>query len=112
VPNRSIVKGDYVATALLAKKKPVFVIAGWFPPAPGYSQNELKALAERWGGEVAPEVTLDTDYLVVGKIRVEGEEASPDAQKQAAAGLAAYNLARELAVRILDAGDFVKLVQR
>jgi type II secretory pathway component PulJ len=112
VPNRAVVKGDYVMTALLAKKKPVFVIAGWFPPSLGYSQGELKALAERWGGEVAPEVTLDTDYLVVGKIRVEGEEASPEAGKEASEGLAAYNLARELAVHILNAGDFVKLVQR
>ena len=112
LPNRAIVKGDYVMTALLAKKKPVFVIAGWFPPSLGYSQDELKALAERWGGEVAPEVTLDTDYLVVGKVRVEGEEASPEAAKEASEGLAAYNLARELAVHVLDAGDFVKLVQR
>ena len=112
VRNRPVTKGDYVMTALLAKKKPVFVIAGWFPPGLGYSPDELKFLVERWGGEVAPEVTLDTDYVVVGKVRVQEEEASPEAQKMAEDGLSAYNLARELAVRILDVEDFVKLVQR
>jgi len=112
LPNRTIVKGDYVMTAFVGKKKPSFVIAGWFPPSLGYSRDELKVLAERWGGEVASDVTLDTDYLVVGKIRVQGEEASPDSQKSADEGLAAYNLARELAVRILDMNDFLKLVER
>jgi len=112
VPDRPVTKGDYVMTALLAKKKPVFVIAGWFPPSLGYTADELRYLAERWGSKVASEVTLDTDYLVVGKIRVEGEEASPEAQKRAKEGLEAYNLARELGVRILDVEDFVKLVRR
>ena len=112
VPDRPVTKGDYVMTALLAKKKPVFVIAGWFPPAVGYSAQELRYLAERWGSEVAPEVSLDTDYLVVGKIRAGEEEASPEAQNRAQEGLEAYNLARELGVRILDVGDFIKLVQR
>ncbi len=112
VPDRPVTKGDYVMTALLAKEKPTFVVAGWFPPAVGYTPEQLRFLVERWGGEVAQEVSLDTDYLVVGEIRVAGEEVSPEAQKRAAQGLDAYNLARELAVRILDVEDFVKLVQR
>ena len=112
VPNQPVTKGDYVMTALLARKKPTFVIAGWFPPALGYTPEQLSFLVERWGGQMAQEVSLDTDYLVVGKIRVEGEEASPEAQKRAEQGLEAYNLARELAVRILDVEDFVKLVER
>jgi len=112
VPDRPVTRGDYVMSPLQAKTKPVFVIAGWFPPSLGYSVDELAFLVERWGGRVDKEVTLDTDYLVVGKIRAEGAEASPEAQKVAEQGLQAYNLARELAVRIVDVEDFLKLVQR
>jgi len=111
VPGEPVIEGDYVMTALLAKEKPVFVTAGWFPPELGYTPDELSYLIERWGGVVAEEVTLDTNYLVVGKTRVEGE-VSPEAQEAAQKGLEAYNLARELGARILDVDDFLKLLRR
>ena len=112
VENRPVTKNDYVMTALLGEKKPVFVIAGWFPPALDYTPRELTFLVERWGGKTAEAVSLDTDYLVVGKIRAEGEDASPEAKKRAEQGLEAYNLARELGVNVMDVEDFIKLVQR
>ena len=112
VENRPVTKNDYVMTALLAKKKPVFVIAGWFPPALDYTARELTFLVERWDGETAEAVSLDTDYLVVGRIRADGEDPSAEAQKRAGQGLEAYNLARELGVNVMDVEDFIKLVQR
>jgi len=112
VKNQPITKNDYVMTALLGRKKPVFVIAGWFPPALDYTAKELSFLVERWGGKTAEEVSLDTDYLVVGKIRAEGANASPEAKKRAQRGLEAYNLARELGVKVMNVEDFIKLVQR
>jgi len=112
VPNDPIIKGDSVVNPLLAKKKPVVVIAGWFPPSLGYTADELKFLVERWGGKVSEEVSLDTDLLVVGRTRTEGPDVTPEAKAEAEQGLNAYNLARELAIRIYDVTDFLKLVRR
>ena len=79
-------------------------------------QAQVVARQVEQGVEESGPVTRRKDEPVpvgpVRALRVEGEEASPEAQKRAKEGLEAYNLARELGVRILDVEDFVKLVRR
>ncbi len=111
VPDWPIIEGDYVMTLMLAKEKPVFVIAGWFPPELQYTPREICFLAESWGGVVAEEVTLDTNYLVVGSTRADAD-ATPEAQAAAQKGLESYNLARELGITILDVDKFLEHVRR
>ena len=62
-----IVKGDHIISPLFDKKKVrVFVFAGDLVN-PLYTKYEMTKKIQEMGAKVAPEVTVETDFLVVGK---------------------------------------------
>jgi len=69
-----IVKGDYIISPLYDKKEtPIFVFSGELVN-PLYSRTEVGKKIEEAGGKVAPEVTVETDFLIAGR-GAEGTEA-------------------------------------
>jgi hypothetical protein len=71
-PKKPIIEGDIIANLIWdSSKANVFVIAGDFDLKGNGTIDEnapekLKALIEKWGGKVADEITIDTDFLILG----------------------------------------------
>ena len=71
-PKRPIIVDDIVANLIWdSDKTNVFVVAGEFDlNGDGNTDDEaadkIKALIEKWGGKVADEISIDTDFLVLG----------------------------------------------
>jgi hypothetical protein len=69
-----IVKGDYIISPLFDKKKVrIFVFAGELVN-PLYTKYEVTKKIQEMGAKVAPEVTVETDFLVAGKGAEETEQ--------------------------------------
>jgi len=70
--NRPILEGDVVANLIWDRSKiNVFAIAGDFDIDNNgvidfEAVDKIKALIEKWGGKVADEISIDTDFLVLG----------------------------------------------
>jgi len=70
---RPIILGDIIANLIWdSDKTNVFVVAGEFDldgdESTDYDAvNKIKALIEKWGSRVADTVSIDTDFLVLGK---------------------------------------------
>jgi len=70
---RPIILGDIIANLIWdSDKTNVFVVAGEFDLDGDESidydaLNKIKALIEKWGSRVADTVSIDTDFLVLGK---------------------------------------------
>jgi hypothetical protein len=70
---KPIIVGDIIANLIWdSSKTNVFVVAGEFDlNGDGNPDDEavdkIKALIEKWGGKVADEISIDTDFLVLGK---------------------------------------------
>lgn len=71
-PKKPILMGDIVANLIWhSDKSNVFVIAGDFDldKDGNIDQNatgRIKSLIEKWGGKVEDQISIDTDYLVLG----------------------------------------------
>ena len=71
---RPIMEGDIIANLIWdSSRKNVFVIAGQFDldNSGGLDRDahvKIKALIEKWGGRVDDAVSVDTDFLVLGKM--------------------------------------------
>jgi len=69
---KPIIVGDIVANLIWdSDKTNVFVVAGEFDlngdgKIDYEAADEIKALIEKWGGKVADEISIDTDFLVLG----------------------------------------------
>jgi len=72
--NRPILLGDVVANLIWDKDKTnVFVVAGEFDVDNDGSIDydgidKIKSLIERWGGRVAENLSIDTDFLILGRV--------------------------------------------
>ncbi len=72
-PKRPILQGDIVANLIWdSDKENVFVIAGDFDldndgRIDYDAADKMKSLIEKWGGSVADAISIDTDFLVLGK---------------------------------------------
>ncbi len=73
-PKKPIIVGDAIANLIWdSNKTNVFVVAGDFDlngdgTIDPDGADKIKALIEKWGGKVADEISIDTDFLVLGKI--------------------------------------------
>lgn len=82
--NRPILEGDIVANLIWDRDKTnVFAIAGDFDiDNDGVidfdADQKITKLIEKWGGKVVDEVTIDTDFLVLGRAPVVFKEPSPE----------------------------------
>jgi hypothetical protein len=71
-PRRPILVDDIVANLIWdSDKTNVFVVAGEFDlngdgNIDDEAADKIKALIEKWGGKVADEISIDTDFLVLG----------------------------------------------
>ncbi len=71
-PKKPIIVGDIVANLIWdSDKTNVFVVAGEFDlngdgKIDYEAADKIKALIEKWGGKVADEISIDTDFLVLG----------------------------------------------
>jgi hypothetical protein len=69
---KPIIVGDIVANLIWdSDKTNVFVVAGEFDlngdgNIDDEAADKIKALIEKWGGKVADEISIDTDFLVLG----------------------------------------------
>jgi hypothetical protein len=73
-PKRPIIVDDIVANLIWdSDKTNVFVVAGEFDlngdgNIDDEAADKIKALIKKWGGKVADEISIDTDFLVLGTI--------------------------------------------
>lgn len=73
-PKRPIVVDDIVANLIWDRNKTnVFVVAGDFDlngdgNIDDAAVDKIKALIEKWGGKVADEISIDTDFLILGTV--------------------------------------------
>lgn len=108
-PQKPIIMNDAVANLIWdSDKANVFVIAGDFDLngdgiADDESVEKIKALIEKWGGKVADEISIDTDFLVLGitpavlkKPTFEQMEADPMAMGKYEASLQKLTAYREV----------------
>jgi len=71
-PKKPIIVGDIVANLIWdSDKTNVFVVAGGFDlngdgNIDDEAADKIKALIVKWGGKVADEISIDTDFLVLG----------------------------------------------
>ncbi|UCE46862.1 MAG: hypothetical protein JSW47_14770, partial [Phycisphaerales bacterium] len=111
--SKPILKGDIIANLIWdADRTNVFVVAGEFD-LDGDGQldpdamTRIESLVEGWGGKMADSITIDTDFLVLGKQptvleapTLEQQEIDPRAQQWHLASLqrlARYNQLRDRA---------------
>lgn len=94
-PMRPIMAGHAVRSKLYDRRdRKVFVLKGWFPAGGDYSKASLAGLIFKNGGIVDDDLTLDTDYLVMGVYDEKGVPNPSAAAKLAIAeGAAAYKQA-------------------
>lgn len=80
-----IVRGDVIANAIYDPTKTYrFVVDGLFDTdgdgvASRFERETLEALIERWGGILVPEISGDTDFVVLGEKPVLPPQPSPGA---------------------------------
>jgi len=71
---RPIVEGDIIANLIWdSEQANIFAIAGEFDldgdnKIDLQAVNKIKTLIEKWGGRVAEKVSIDTDFLVLGRV--------------------------------------------
>jgi hypothetical protein len=94
--SQPILIGDIVANLIWDSSKPnVFVIGGDFDlNGDGYydydAAQQIAALIEKWGGKVDPNVTIDTDFVVLGQTPQTTEMPSPEEQRLDPTALGKY----------------------
>ncbi len=77
---KPIIEGDSVANLIWdSDKTNVFVVAGEFDlngdgEVDDEAVDKIKALIRKWGGKVADEISIDTDFLVLGTIPIVQEK--------------------------------------
>jgi hypothetical protein len=111
--SKPILKGDFVANLIWdADRTNVFAVAGDFDldsdgQLDADATTRIETLVEKWGGKMADAITIDTDFLVLGKQptvlqkpSLEQEEIDPQATAKYEASLqrlARYNQLRDKA---------------
>ncbi len=97
-----IVIGDYITNPFYSKKRVLkFVIAG---ESVRYSTNEMRQQIQEYGAVLQPEVDVDTDYLVLGRIPEEGAIAGMEAaesRKMRDRAIAARETAKQYGIPIM-----------
>ena len=99
--SQPILIGDIVANLIWDSSKPnVFVIGGDFDlNGDGRydydAAQQIAALIERWGGKVDPNVTIDTDFVVLGQSPPTTEMPTPEEQRLDPTALQRYQVALE-----------------
>ena len=69
---RPIIAGDKIANLIWDSNEiNIFVIAGDFDlngdgAIDDYAADKIKGLIEKWGGKVAPQISIDVDYIILG----------------------------------------------
>ena len=87
-PTKPILLGDIVANLIWdSSRTNVFVIAGDFDINGDWQSDydaieRIKALIEKWGGKVDPNITIDTDFLVLGQIPAVKERPTLEEQQR------------------------------
>ncbi len=109
-PANPVLPGDYLRNPFL-RPHPKFVVAGWFPPELDYREAEIKQLVRQWGGEVQDEVTVDTDYLVLGQYALLPRVVDEKAKQAAQRGLDQFNAAKTFGHVILNVERFLNLAR-
>jgi len=129
--NRPILKGDTIANLVWdSRKTNEFVVAGDFD-LDGNGSNDpdaaakIKAVIEKWGGKVTDNISIETDFLILGsmpsvpekKPTIEDEMIDPTAMQQyekALERLSKYNelesRAKSLWVPIFTYEKFIHLI--
>ena len=94
--NRPIMKGDIAANLVWDKRKTnEFVIAGDFDlnedgKIDSDAISKIKAVIEQWGGKVTDKISIDTDYLILGKKPSVTEKPSLEEQERDPTALQRY----------------------
>ena len=98
--SKPILQGDIVANLIWdADRTNVFVVAGEFDldsdgQVDSDAATRIETLVEKWGGQMAESITIDTDFLVLGKQptvlkapTLEEQEIDPEAEAKHQASL-------------------------
>jgi len=93
---KPVLLGDIVANLIWdSTRTNVFAIAGDFD-IDGDGQTDydaierIKALIEKWGGRVDPNISIDTDFLILGQIPMVGGRPTLEEQQQDPTALQKY----------------------
>ncbi len=108
--DRPIMEGQRVSSQLYDNvQRKIFCLKGWFPEGGDHSKLALEGMIFRAGGVIQNDLTLDTDFLVVGTISEEGlTDLSPQAKAAIAEGAKAYEQARHFYVTVLTVDKVFK----
>ncbi len=98
-----IMEGQRVSSQIYDNvRRRSFCLKGWFPEGGDHSKEALAGMIFRAGGVIHDELTLDTDYLVIGVMSEEGlTNLSPQTKAAIAEGAKAYVDARHFDVTVL-----------
>jgi len=109
-----VLVGDLVSSQLYDETRPkTFAIKGWFPGGGDYSKESIAGIIIKDGGIVEKDLTLDTDYLIVGVIDEKVlTEPSEEAKRAVAEGARAYEEARHTYVTVLTLEKFFRYMNR
>ena len=107
---RPIMEGQRVCSQLFDNsQRKTFCLKGWFPEGGDHSRIALEGMIFRSGGVVQDELTLDTDFLVIGVASEDGlTNLSAQAKAAVAEGAKAYDEARHLYVTVLTVEKLFK----
>jgi hypothetical protein len=129
-PDNPVIRGDHVSSQLYDETRhKTFVIKGWFPPNGEFTAEAIAALIRRDGGVVQDELTLDTDYLILGQtgnaaLTDPGADVpaeppaeqlaglSPEAQEKVKEAFQAFQQARHFYVTVLSLDKFKRYMDR
>jgi hypothetical protein len=111
-PQNPVVTGDNLVCPFVAREHPKFVVAGWFGPQLEYREPEIKALIQKWGGELQEQVEVDSDYLVIGEYRLPPTVTEEAAVNAANNGMYQLDAAKAFGIIILNVERFLDLVVR
>ncbi len=108
--DKPIMEGQHITSTIFDNvKRKNFCLKGWFREGSDHSKQALAGMIFRAGGNVQDELTLDTDYLIVGTIDEEGlTNLTPEAKAAIEDGKKAYDEARADFITVLTIDKLFK----
>jgi hypothetical protein len=112
--NKPVIVSDLVCSQVYDESHPkTFVVKGWFPRGADYSKDSIAGIVVKDGGVVQRELSLDTDYLVIGVIDEKGlSDPGAEAKAAIAEGAKAFEEARHTYVTVLTVEKFFRYMNR
>jgi BRCT domain type II-containing protein len=106
-PLDPILPGDYISNPFYSRDKSyTFTLAGEMEL---FSREELTNLIQEYGGSVAPEVGIKTDFLVLGEVPDRSQATSEEQKRRLEEIERVQKLAKQYGVPVMREVELVEL---